>query len=156
MVQVQLIGSERVSLQSRVHSVNAYTYRKSDEARSSQTPASKRSRTRARTSNSLRSFKLLRLLIIPLVALLLYAGLSMFRASAEPETVRPATAVESVMTVDSGDTLWSIAQDVKPEGMKTGTAVHLIMKRNGLDASALSSGQRLILPAKLSLRGDAQ
>lgn len=74
----------------------------------------------------------------------------MMSASAEPESVRPAAASEATVTVDSGDTLWSIAEAVKPEGMKTVAAVHLIMKRNGLTSSSIVSGQRLVLPVKLS------
>ncbi|MDG0789567.1 LysM peptidoglycan-binding domain-containing protein [Cohnella ginsengisoli] len=96
------------------------------------------------------TIKGLRLILIPIVALLIYAGLSMMSASAEPESIRPATAAEATVTVDSGDTLWSIAEDAKPSGMKTVAAVHLIMKRNGLTSSSISSGQRLVLPAKLS------
>ncbi|MEK0313996.1 LysM peptidoglycan-binding domain-containing protein [Cohnella sp. 56] len=144
MIQVQLIGSDR-SIGTRNSKDNRITYRSSTAFRrqSGHTAASSGKTT-------LSSAKLLRLLFIPLAALVLFAGLSMLSASAEPDTVRPAKIGESVVTVDSGDTLWSIAQDVKPFAMKTGAAVHLIMKRNGLSSSSLSSGQSLILPEKLS------
>lgn len=134
-----------------VQSGNRYTYNKKrsvgDTGASFRFPEAS---SAAGSVKTLLTFKFLRLLFIPLVALLLYSGLTMMTASAEPESVRPAAASESTMTVDSGDTLWSIAQDVKPVGMKTGAAVHLIMKRNGLTSSELASGQSLILPAKLS------
>jgi len=134
-----------------VRSGNRYTYNKERNVGASGASAGFSGASSAGSSfKALLTFKFLRLLFIPLAALLLYSGLTMMTASAEPESVRPATAAESTMTVDSGDTLWSIAQDVKPDGMKTGAAVHLIMKRNGLTSSSLASGQSLILPAKLS------
>ncbi|SFB16627.1 LysM domain-containing protein [Cohnella sp. OV330] len=145
MVQVQLIGSD--SLKS-----NDYTYgnRKTGTGRASVDSSRAKSGASARVFQSFVTIKGLRLILIPIVALLIYAGLSMMSASAEPESVRPAMGSESTVTVDSGDTLWSIAEGAKPAGMKTVAAVHLIMKRNGLTSSSISSGQRLVLPAKLS------
>ncbi|MDI4645624.1 LysM peptidoglycan-binding domain-containing protein [Cohnella hashimotonis] len=114
-------------------------------------PTARAKRTASALSfQSLFSFKGLRLFLIPIVALLIYAGLSMMTASAEPDAVRQAGAYEATVTVDSGDTLWSIAENAKPSRMKTIEAVHLIMKRNGLTSSTIASGQRLVLPAKLS------
>lgn len=145
MVQVQLIGSD--SLKS-----NDYTYgnRKTRTGRTSVASARAKSAASARFIQSIVTIKGLRLILIPIVALLIYAGLSMMSASAEPESVRPAMGSEATVTVDSGDTLWSIAEGAKPAGMKTVAAVHLIMKRNGLTSSSISSGQRLVLPSKLS------
>ncbi|MFD2332002.1 LysM peptidoglycan-binding domain-containing protein [Cohnella sp. GCM10020058] len=145
MVQVQLLGSDSLK-------ANDYTYMKRDsgEGRASASTARVERTALAITFQSIVSFKGLRLFLIPIVALLIYAGLSMMTASAEPDSVRPAAATEATVTVDSGDTLWAIAEGAKPAGMKTIAAVHLIMKRNGLTSSTIASGQRLVLPAKLS------
>ncbi|WP_217594334.1 LysM peptidoglycan-binding domain-containing protein [Cohnella sp. GbtcB17] len=145
MVQVQLLGSE--SLKS-----NEFTYmnRKRGTGRDVLSDSRVKRAGLSRLVDTFASVKGLRLILIPLVALMIYAGLSMMSASAEPQSVNPAAKSESTVTVDAGDTLWSIAEAAKPAGMKTVAAVHLIMKRNGLTSSAIASGQRLVLPAKLS------
>lgn len=145
MVQVQLLGSE--SLKS-----NEFTYmnRKRGTERDVLSASRAGRAGLARLVDTFASVKGLRLILIPLVALMIYAGLSMMSASAEPQSVRSAASSEAIVTVDAGDTLWSIAEAAKPAGMKTVAAVHLIMKRNGLTSSAIVSGQRLVLPAKLS------
>ncbi|MFC3801260.1 LysM peptidoglycan-binding domain-containing protein [Cohnella sp. GCM10012308] len=149
MVQVQLLGSDSMK-------ANEYTYMKMESGTGRAFASSARTRSASSTGilQSIVSFKGLRLILIPIVALLIYAGLSMMTASAEPDSVRPAAASEATVSVDSGDTLWSIAEGAKPAGMKTIAAVHLIMKRNGLTSSTIASGQRLVLPAKLSDKAD--
>lgn len=145
MVHTQLLGSDSMSLRSHTASEARPAYRGSGQRRFA---LAKGLATFLHTYIS--PVRLLRLLFVLLAAAVLFAGLSWLSASADPETIRPAAADESVLTVDSGDTLWNIAQDVKPSGMKTGAAVHLIMKRNGLSSSSLAAGQSLIIPARLS------
>ncbi|MDB4868284.1 MAG: LysM peptidoglycan-binding protein [Cohnella sp.] len=68
------------------------------------------------------------------------------RTFASEQRIEPASASEQVLSVDTGDTLWTLAASVKKDSMDIRDAVHQIMKRNGLTSSALSSGQDLVVP----------
>jgi len=88
-----------------------------------------------------------RLLFILLMALLLLGGFTFMRSFASSASVPPQTASESVIYVDEGDTLWSLAAAIKDDSMDTREVVHLLKKRNQLDNHVLRSGQTLIVPA---------
>lgn len=47
--------------------------------------------------------------------------------------------------VDTGDTLWDIAQDYMPDDMDTREAVYIIKKTNDI-GSSISEGQTLLIP----------
>ena len=101
----------------------------------------------SRPSTAARSFKAARVLFFLFSFFVLFAGFSLLRSFAEPESIPEASAVERSVVASSGDTLWSIASDFKKDGMDTRDAVHRIMKRNGLSASSIDDGQKLIIPA---------
>lgn len=58
-------------------------------------------------------------------------------------TTRPATAM---VTVDQGDSLWSIARRIAPDEDPRGVVMR-IRDLNGLSATGLMPGQRLVVPA---------
>ena len=53
----------------------------------------------------------------------------------------------AVVTVTAGDSLWSIARSVEPDG-DIGSVVGTIMELNGLTASDIRPGQRLRIPVR--------
>lgn len=53
--------------------------------------------------------------------------------------------VTALVTVTAGDSLWSIARSVEPDG-DIGSVVGAIMELNGLTASEIHPGQRLRIP----------
>lgn len=61
---------------------------------------------------------------------------------AESETI----PVGEVTTVDPGESLWTIAAEMKVPGQRVDQVVGQIMELNGLETSAVSVGQSLKLP----------
>jgi nucleoid-associated protein YgaU len=55
--------------------------------------------------------------------------------------------VTALVTVTAGDSLWSIARSVEPDG-DIGSVVGAIMELNGLTASEIHPGQRLRIPVR--------
>ena len=55
-------------------------------------------------------------------------------------------APAKMITVKSGDTLWSIAQSSKPDTMNTSDMVNYLIKSNQLSSSSLAVGQSLQVP----------
>lgn len=53
---------------------------------------------------------------------------------------------EHVVTVQPGDSLWSIAEEKVTADAPTSTVVSWVMERNGLSSSELTIGQRLVVP----------
>lgn len=53
---------------------------------------------------------------------------------------------EHVVTVQSGDSLWSIAAETDAAGVPASAVVSWVMERNALPTSELSVGQRLVVP----------
>ncbi len=58
----------------------------------------------------------------------------------------PAPAAQQVVVVSSGDTLWSIAQRVRP-GEDPRVVASLIASSNDVDAGSLTVGSSLVVPA---------
>ncbi len=85
-----------------------------------------------------------------LAFLLLFSGFAVVRSFAGESAPQPASAQEFTVLVDSGDSLWSIAESVKRDGLDTREAIHRIMKRNALSSSELVSGQSLIIPSSIA------
>lgn len=94
-------------------------------------------------------WKMARLSFLLAAFVILFAGFSFMRSFADESAAKPASAEERVVMVDSGDTLWSIAESVKRDGMDTRAVIHQIKKRNDLTSSSLRSGDRLIIPASV-------
>lgn len=78
-------------------------------------------------------------LFVVLVAVLAvgWGAASASGASTEPRNV--------TVIVGDGDTLWSIAADVVPDGDRRAT-IERIKDANGLQGSAVEPGQRLVVP----------
>lgn len=50
------------------------------------------------------------------------------------------------ITVEAGDTLWSIAKEHKPEGIEIGEYIYEISKSNGIGNSPIYAGQTIYVP----------
>ncbi|MFC5467633.1 LysM peptidoglycan-binding domain-containing protein [Cohnella suwonensis] len=81
--------------------------------------------------------------------LLLFSGFTLVRVFASSGESVPVQAHEVVVSIDSGDSLWGIANANKKDGMDTRKAVHEIQKRNALTSSQVDVGQQLILPESI-------
>lgn len=76
------------------------------------------------------------------VAALLMLVLLPGQAQADTDQAVPE---RTVVTVSSGDTLWSIAREVDPEGDPRGTTAQIV-DLNDLTQSGLTPGQQLVVP----------
>ena len=111
------------------------------------TGAVKRRRT---VSASSYSKAWLRAAFVALFALVLFSGLSFMRSFASFGGDVPSAATNEVtVSVASGESLWTIANEWKDESVDTRKAVRDIMKRNGLEQASIRAGQSLILPASM-------
>ncbi|MBB6669162.1 LysM peptidoglycan-binding domain-containing protein [Cohnella nanjingensis] len=137
MVQAWVLGSNSTVVSGAES--NGFTYKKTEKVKG-------RARAAAFGFRSARSFFFLA------AFLLLFSGFAVVRSFAGASAPEPAAATEAVVSVDAGDTLWSIAESVKRDGLDTREAVHRIMKRNGLTSSSLDSGQELIIPVSITPR----
>ncbi|MFG6403317.1 MULTISPECIES: LysM peptidoglycan-binding domain-containing protein [unclassified Microbacterium] len=88
------------------------------------------------------------LVALPLALALGFAALSGGTALASRDAGAPAGSFEEV-TVMSGETLWSIAQDVAPSSDPR-DVVAAIVRLNALDGVTVSAGERLAIPAEYS------
>lgn len=93
--------------------------------------------------------KAFRAMFFLLAFAILFSGFVLVRSFASSDGVAPAAPAESVIYVDTGDTLWSLAEAVKKPEMDTRRAVRLLADRNQLSASSLRAGQSLIVPAEM-------
>lgn len=73
-------------------------------------------------------------------------GFSLFTASPAGASNERTVPLERV-TVDAGETLWSIAEE-HAEGRDVREVMNDIERVNGLSSSSLEPGQELLLPAK--------
>lgn len=97
-----------------------------------------------------RQWRVARALFFILAFLLLFTGFSFMHTSASTKQILSSSIEEQVITVDSGDTLWQLANTYKKDSMDTREAVHYMLKRNALTSSELKLGQTLIIPARIS------
>ncbi len=74
-----------------------------------------------------------------IVALVLLLASSVMAAGPEPETVD--------YLVHSGDTLWTIAEDVASDGGDVRGLISEIRHLNDLESSLIVPGQKLLVPA---------
>ena len=94
----------------------------------------------------------LRIVFIVAILMILFTGVTLVRSFADESAAPTASVEEKVVLVDSGDTLWDIAESVKRKGLDTREAIQRIKERNDLASSALRSGDRLIIPANVLQR----
>ncbi len=85
---------------------------------------------------------------MPAVLALTVAIVSGGTALASKDAGAPADSFETV-TVSSGDSLWSIAEEVAPTADPR-DVVDAIARLNALHGVAISAGQRLAIPAEYS------
>jgi hypothetical protein len=100
----------------------------------------------ASSTQPAKGWRFARILFFATAFVILFTGMTLMRTFASEQRIEPASASEQVLSVDTGDTLWTLAASVKKDSMDIRDAVHQIMKRNGLTSSALSSGQDLVVP----------
>lgn len=136
MVQAWFLGTNTQANKVAAHS----TYKKSVAGRI-------RPDGRAQARAKAAGWKAARAVFLLFAFAVLFAGFSLMRSFADESAIAPATAEERVITADAGDSLWTIAERIKPEGMDTRDAIYRIMKRNGLVSSNIRSGESLIIPA---------
>ena len=81
------------------------------------------------------------------IALVVLAGLFLApRAFADDASVSGPSSVDTYV-VGEGETLWSIASQVTPQGHDVSDTVARIKSMNVLDSSVLSIGQQLMIPS---------
>ncbi|MCU1672651.1 MAG: hypothetical protein JWN77_764 [Frankiales bacterium] len=86
-----------------------------------------------------------RLVLTVLGALLLFAAISFGRTGSQAATVTESGPALQQVTVQSGDTLWSVAQRMAPDNDPR-EVVAQIKRINSLHGSGLQAGQQLLLP----------
>ena len=85
---------------------------------------------------------------VPAVVALALAILGGGAALASRDAGMPADSFQTV-TVLSGDSLWSIAQEVAPQADPR-DVVDAMMRLNALEGATVTAGQRLAVPAEYS------
>ena len=83
------------------------------------------------------------------LALLLGLGFGLLLVATAPATATSdpgSTAIADRVTVQPGDTLWAIAERVRPDADPRAT-VDRIRDMNGLDSGVAQAGQVLLVPA---------
>jgi predicted Zn-dependent protease len=86
-----------------------------------------------------------RVVMLAILVVVLFAGLSSFRTVTQAGTANTGPATRTI-TVHVGETLWQIAEQVAPRDDPRDT-VDRIRELNALNTAVLQAGQRLIVPA---------
>jgi hypothetical protein len=86
-----------------------------------------------------------RLVLLLLASLLLFAAVSAGRTGSQAATATETGPSLQQVTVQTGDTLWSVARQVAP-GNDPREVVAQIKRLNHLHSSSLQAGQQLLLP----------
>jgi hypothetical protein len=86
-----------------------------------------------------------RLVLLALGALLLFVAVSAGRSGSQAATYTESGPSLQQVTVQSGDTLWSVAQRIAPRNDPR-EVVAQIQRINHLHGAALRAGQQLLLP----------
>ena len=85
------------------------------------------------------------LLVLATVALFVVFALGRASVHAAQPGAQPTTATPVVVTVQPGETLWSIATRIAPNADPRAT-IRSIRELNGLSTGAVQAGQRIVLP----------
>ena len=88
-----------------------------------------------------------RLFISVAIVSVMLISLFLFRSTASEPVSYELADNEVFVTVNSGDTLWSIASNHYDYIEDTGYAVYLIKQRNQLTSSTIMPGDQLVLPS---------
>jgi hypothetical protein len=85
--------------------------------------------------------------VLIVLAALLFSGVGVLAKAATSSASGPAVGhSQAMITVQPGDTLWSIATHVAPNADPRGT-VQRIVDLNGMSSTAIASGEQLKLPS---------
>ncbi|RXZ81879.1 LysM peptidoglycan-binding domain-containing protein [Paenibacillaceae bacterium] len=95
------------------------------------------------------SRRLMKLFAAILFVALYMSGMLLLHSSASVEGVAPPSANEYFISVEPGDTLWSIAKQVKTKEQDIRKIVYGLKVRNQLSSPDLLPGQTLIIPSNL-------
>jgi len=87
-----------------------------------------------------------KLIVSMLIFIALFSSFLLISSNAASVGVQPVTTGEYEITVDSGDTLWSIARSYSDNRTDVRYSVFLIQERNGLKNATIKPGQKLIIP----------
>lgn len=85
--------------------------------------------------------------VLSVAAIAVCVWLASLVASQHAYDAALASAPRTQMTVSSGDTLWSIADEHGIEGLSTQDTVQILRQWNGLSQSSLNPGMTLEVPA---------
>lgn len=85
------------------------------------------------------------LLVLATVALFVVFALGRASVHAATPGAQASTATPVVLTVQPGETLWSIATRIAPKSDPRAT-IRSIRELNGLSTGAVQAGQRIVLP----------
>ncbi|MBD2869831.1 cell division suppressor protein YneA [Paenibacillus arenilitoris] len=88
-----------------------------------------------------------KLLVSVAVFVLLFTSFLMMGTDASGTAPASATPQEQVVTVQAGDTLWTIAKRFGSENEDVRYVIYLIKDRNELRSADIKPGQKLIIPA---------
>lgn len=103
--------------------------------------------TSARPATAVRLTRRGRILLVLMLAAVLLAAFSLGRTGSQAADVAGAGSTSAVeqITVQSGESLWSVAARIAPDN-DTRVIVQQIRRLNDLDGSQLQVGQLLLLP----------
>ncbi len=88
-----------------------------------------------------------RLSLLEIVALVVIAGLLIVGALKAQPTGAPADLATQTLQVQTGQTLWAIAQAHPIDGLTTAQTAELISRSNNLSGGVLNAGQTLQVPS---------
>lgn len=83
-------------------------------------------------------------LFLSLTLVVLFFSIGTFLNQYTSNSMTPVTY--SQVTVEAGDTLWTIASDLKAENIDTRNLIDEIIKTNELKSSQIKPGQVLLVP----------
>ncbi len=104
-------------------------------------------KTRGATGRAANARRRSRLSFLEIVALVVIAGLLIVGALKAQPTGAPADLATQTLQVQTGQTLWAIAQAHPIDGLTTAQTAEVISRSNNLSGSVLNAGQTLQVPS---------
>ncbi|WP_442604046.1 LysM peptidoglycan-binding domain-containing protein [Paenibacillus sp. KN14-4R] len=137
-------------------SVTKHTTNKRVSFRSKQNMGSKKIVT-AMTGTSSRHNRLLRVVMLVLIIAVAACGGAIVHTYAAQPGITPTSKFEQAIvsanqvaydriTVNAGETLWSIATEFAPKGVSVRDYMRKIQKVNAMSSTSLQAGQSLLIP----------
>ena len=104
-------------------------------------------RTRGATGRAANARRRNRFSFLEIVALVVIAGLLVVGALKAQPAGAPADLATQTLQVQTGQTLWAIAQAHPIDGLTTAQTAEVISRSNNLSGSVLNAGQTLQVPS---------